>query len=200
MCVLVVVLGFLTADYEEEDSEEDDCRWREALKHTEPDSTQFRQVMSRFVTGVTVVTSRDGNEMHGMTCNAFCSISLTPLTVLVSLAKNTRTAKLIEKSRVFAVNVLSQAQADVSDRFAGRHKDREHDRFSGFEWTTAVTGAPILKQSQAYLDCKLVTVFDGGSHSLCLGEVVAAQVDEAQGPLIFFQSRYLGVDSLKCLG
>jgi len=60
--------------------------------------------MSRFVTGVTIVTTRAGEELHGMTCNAFCSISITPLTVMVCLAKNTRTEKLLEKGHVFAVN------------------------------------------------------------------------------------------------
>jgi flavin reductase (DIM6/NTAB) family NADH-FMN oxidoreductase RutF len=155
--------------------------------------------MSRFVTGVTIVSSRDGDEIHGMTCNSFCSISIAPLTIMVSLAKNTRTERLIERAHVFAVNVLSQDQADLADRFAGRHKQSESDRFAGCEWTTAVTGAPIFKGSQAYLDCKLLKAFDGGSHALCLGEVVAAQADESHGPLVFFQSCYLGLDSLKPL-
>jgi 3-hydroxy-9,10-secoandrosta-1,3,5(10)-triene-9,17-dione monooxygenase reductase component len=170
---------------------------KEDLKHTPPDSTQFRKVMSRFITGVTVVTSRGGDEVQGMTCNAFCSVSVAPLIILVSLAKSTRTAKLIEKAQVFAVNVLSHSQAEISDRFAGRHKNFENDRFTGFQWTTAVTGSPILIEAQAYLDCRLLRVFDAGSHHLHLGEVVAAQVDESQGPLIFFQSQYMSLDGLK---
>jgi flavin reductase (DIM6/NTAB) family NADH-FMN oxidoreductase RutF len=164
-----------------------------------PESVAFRKVMSRFVTGITVVTSRLGDEIHGMTCNAFCSISLNPLSVLVSLAKNSRTAALIEQSRVFAVNVLSEAQPHFSDRFAGRHQDKEANRFEGYEWTTAVSGAPILKGTQAWLDCKVLNAFDGGSHTLFLGEVLAAQVDETQAPLIFYQSRYHAFDSLKTL-
>ena len=156
--------------------------------------------MSQFVTGVTIVTSRDGDEIHGMTCNSFCSISLSPLTVIVSLAKDTRTARLIGKVRFYAVNVLSQSQADLSDRFAGRHRHTDSNRFAGLDWTAVVTGAPILKGAQAYLDCRLLKTFDGGTHSLYLGEVVAAQIDESQVPLVFFQSRYMGVDSLKGLG
>ena len=167
--------------------------------HKHLDGTQFRKVMSRFVTGVTVVTSRAGNDIHGMTCNAFCSVSLAPLTVMVCLAKKTRTHRLIEKARAFAINVLSQSQLNLSDRFAGRHKGNDHDRFEGFDWTTAITGAPIFKGSQAYLDCRLMNAFDGGSHTIYLGEVVAAHVDESQKPLIFFQSHYMGLDSLKPL-
>ncbi len=161
------------------------------------DSAQYRKVMSQFVTGVTVVTGRDGDEMHGMTVNAFCSVSIAPPTVLVSLARNSRTAELVERGRVFAVNILGGPQAELSDRFAGRHKDREADRFAGFEWTTAVTGAPIFKGAQAYLDCRLTHALDGGDHALCLGEVVAAHVDDAQLPLVFFRGRYLAFDSLK---
>jgi flavin reductase (DIM6/NTAB) family NADH-FMN oxidoreductase RutF len=167
--------------------------------HLPLDSEHFRKVMSRFATGVAIVTTRAGDEIHGMTCNAFCSISIAPMSVLISLAKNTRTERMIEKGHVFAVNVLSESQAALSDRFAGRHKEKERNRFEDVEWTTAVTGAPIFNDSQAYLDCKLIKIFDGGSHTLFLGEVVAAHVDESLHPLIFFQSRYMGIDHLKPL-
>jgi flavin reductase (DIM6/NTAB) family NADH-FMN oxidoreductase RutF len=163
------------------------------------DSIQFRKVMARFVTGVTIVTSRARAEVHGMTCNAFCSISIAPLSVIVSLAKNTRTERLIEKGGVFAVNVLSESQTGLSDRFAGRHKDKEEDRFEGIQWTTAITGAPIFEGIQAYLDCKLMKTFDGGTHTLYLGEVLAAHADDTRRPLIYFQSRYMSIDSLRPL-
>jgi len=162
-------------------------------------SAEFRKVMSRFATGVAIVTTRADDKIHGMTCNAFCSISISPMSVLVSLAKNTRTESVISEGGVFAVNVLSESQTELSDRFAGRHKDKEGNRFEGIEWTTAVTGAPIFKGIQAYLDCKLVKTFDGGTHTLFLGEVLAAYADESQRPLIFFQSRYMGVDMLRPL-
>ncbi len=167
--------------------------------HTSLNSIEFRKVMSRFVTGVTVVTSRHRDEIHGMTCNAFCSISLEPMTVMVSLAKNTRTERLVERGQVFAVNVLSQAQTELSDRFAGRHGQREGDRFAGFEWTTAATGAPIFKGTQAYFDCTLLKAFDGGTHRLCVGQVVEAKADESQSPMIFFQSQYMGLETLRLL-
>ena len=101
--------------------------------------------------------------------------------------------------RVFAVNVLSESQTKLSDRFAGRHRDHEEHRFEGLEWTTAVTGAPIFTENQAYLDCNLSRTFDGGSHTIYLGEVVAANVDERKRPLIYYRSQYMGLDSLKHL-
>ena len=163
------------------------------------DSSQFRKIMSRFATGVTVVTTKSGDEIHGLTCNAFCSISLTPCTVMVSVAKDARSWPLIEKSRLFAVNVLSESQIHVSDRFAGRHRDKDDNRFEGIEWTTATTGAPILRGTQGYLDCRVTRAYDGGSHTLFLGEVVALGLDDTQSPLMFYQSRYMGVGSLKAL-
>ena len=163
------------------------------------DSTQFRKVMGHFVTGVTIVTSREGDHIHGMTCNAFCSISISPPSVLVSIAKKTRTEILIQQGQVFAVNVLSESQQELSDRFAGRHKDQEEDRFRGFPWTKAITGAPIFQGSQAYLDCKLVQAFDAGTHTLFVGEVLAAHREESLPPLIFCRSQYMGLNRLKAL-
>ncbi len=161
------------------------------------DSSQFRKIMSRFVTGITVVTTRLGPEIHGLTCNAFCSISLDPCTVMVSVAKDARSWPLIDKSRLFAVNLLSESQRQVSDRFAGRHRDKDDNRFEGVDWTEAATGAPILLGTQGYLDCRVTRAYDGGSHTLFLGEVVALALDDNRSPLVFYQSRYMVVDSLK---
>ena len=163
------------------------------------DVSQFRELMSQFVTGVTVVTTASGNEIHGLTCNAFCSVSLDPCTVMVSVAKDARSWVLIDRSRIFAVNILSQTQSYVSDRFAGRHKDKDNDRFNGIKWMTAVTGAPILQETQGYLDCRVKQAYDGGSHTLFLGEVVILAFDYTQSPLVFYQSRYMGVADFKSI-
>ena len=160
---------------------------------------EFRQIMSRFVTGVTVVTTCHHHEIHGLTCNAFCSISLSPPTVLVSISTNTRTERLMRQSKVLAVNVLSHSQTDLSNRFAGRHKDKEADRFEGFEWKTAVTGAPIFEDTQAYLDCKIVNAFETGDHTLYVAEVLDSGVHDGQCPLVFYRSQYMTLDGLKTL-
>jgi flavin reductase (DIM6/NTAB) family NADH-FMN oxidoreductase RutF len=159
------------------------------------DGARFRRIMSRFATGVTVVTTSADGQIHGMTCNAFCSISMTPFTVMVCLAKNSRTERLIEKSGVFAVNILSDSQTSLSDRFAGRNKEFDQNRFNGFSWRKALTGSPIFEPSLAYLDCKLMKSFDGTTHTIYLGEVITAEADENQRPLIFYESRYTSLDS-----
>ena len=167
--------------------------------HTPIDASRFCKIMSRFATGVTVVTTRSGQDIHGLTCNAFCSISLNPCTVMVSVAKDARSWPLIDESRLFAVNMLSEHQSFISDRFAGRHRDKDDNRFEGIEWTTAVTGAPILDGTQGYLDCRVTRAYDGGTHTLFLGEVVALNLDDSRPPLVFYGSRYMGIDGLKAL-
>jgi flavin reductase (DIM6/NTAB) family NADH-FMN oxidoreductase RutF len=151
------------------------------------------------MTGVTVVTTRHDDEMHGMTCNAFCSISLSPPTVMVSISSNTRSDRLMRLGKVFAVNVLSESQDELSNRFAGRHKDKEENRFEGFAWKTAVTGAPIFEGTQAYLDCKIVNSLACGDHTLYIAEVLVSGIDETKRPLIFYRSRYMVLDGLKPL-
>ena len=169
------------------------------MKEMAFDAVQFRKVLSRFATGVAVVTTSAEGQVHGMTCNAFCSISISPMSVLVSLAKHSRTERMINDGGVFAVNVLSESQKEISERFAGKHKDKEAHRFQDIAWTRAVTGAPILLGTQAYLDCRVSTNFDGGTHTLFVGTVVAVHAVESQHPLIFFQSKYMGVNGLKLL-
>lgn len=164
-----------------------------------PDSTAFRKVMSRFVTGITVVTSGSGERIHGMTCNAFCSVTIHSPTVLVCLYKGARTAQLIDETRVFAVNILSEDQAELSDRFAGRHKDKESNRFEGLTWSPGATGSPVFAGCQAHLDCKLVAAYEGGDHTIYLGEVVHAHVDENCHPLVYHHSKYLTLEAFKPL-
>jgi len=158
---------------------------------------QFREIMSRFVTGVTIVTSCHSNEVHGLTCNAFCSISLHPPTILVSISTNTRSDRLMRQSKVLAVNVLSDSQTELSNRFAGRHKHKEADRFEGFQWRKGVTGAPIFEGTQAYLDCKVVNAFESGDHTLFVAEVLDSGVQETLSPLIFYRSEYMTLNGLK---
>lgn len=152
--------------------------------------------MGKNVTGVSVVTCDHGGDKHGMTVNAFVSVSVSPPAMLVSLSKKSRTAELVAKSGVFAVNLLSETQTMESDRFAGRHKDKEHDRFDGIRWTSGVTGSPLLEGAMAHLDCKVIHAFDGGDHTLYVGEVVGGDLDEVRSPLVYSSGKYLKMDHL----
>lgn len=153
--------------------------------------------MGKNVTGVSVVTCDHQGDRHGMTVNAFLSVSVTPPTMLVSLSKKSRTAELVGKAKAFTINLLADSQALESDRFAGRHKDKEEDRFSGLSTSKGATGCPVLSGTMGHLDCKVVNAFDGGDHTLYVGEVVSGALDEGKFPLVYTTGGYHRADSLK---
>lgn len=152
-------------------------------------AAEFRAAMSMFATGVTIVTTRAGETLHGLTVNAFCSLSLAPPLVLVCVDKKAQSHDFIIAGRCFAVNVLSAAQQELSQRFAQNHLDGTA-RFANLAYHHAVTGAPILPQALCWLDCKLVATHEGGDHSIFVGEVVALAQGEASEPLLYFRSQY----------
>jgi len=149
----------------------------------------FRRAMGRFATGVTHITTRLGDELHGMTANAVTSLSLDPMLVLVCVDKTADTHDILAKAGVFAVNILNKEQTEISNRFAQKEFDGAHgldDLPHGF----AVTGAPILEGALAYLDCRTVTEHHGGDHTIFIGEVAEARELSDEEPLVFYRGKY----------
>ena len=153
------------------------------------DKNQLRMVMRQWATGVTVVTTHFQGITHGMTVSSFTSVSLDPHYVTISLMKDSRTHSLVIQSASFGITILSSAQVEISQRFAGQIPDTE-DRFAGLETFNLDTGAPMLKSGLASLDCNVTDVYDFGTNSLIIGEVVAAKVGEGVDPLLYFNQRY----------
>jgi flavin reductase (DIM6/NTAB) family NADH-FMN oxidoreductase RutF len=149
----------------------------------------LRLAMRQWTTGVTVVTAELGGRRHGMAVNAFTSVSLEPPLVLVALEHITRTHGLVERSGRFGVTILAQDQQELSDRFAGRVSELA-DRFAGLETDTLVSGVPFLRGGLAYLDCKVVQSYPAGTHTLFIGEVIAAQSDGEGSPLLYLNREY----------
>ena len=156
----------------------------------------FRRVMGQLATGVTVVTTRLGNEVHGLTANAVCSVSLEPLLVLVCVDHTADTHPLLEKSGVFAVNILSHEQEDLSRLFAGP-TEAKAGRLEALGCRTAVTGAPIIEGCLGYLDCRVVAAYPGGDHTIFVGQVEEAEIGENASPLLFFRGHYTTVREAK---
>jgi len=152
----------------------------------------FRRVMGQFATGVTVVTTRLGDQVHGLTANAVCSVSLEPLLVLVCVEHTADSYPLLEKSGIFAVNILSGEQEDLSRLFASSIEDKAA-RLKAMGHRTAATGAPIIEGCLAYLDCRIVAAYPGGDHTIFVGQVEEAEVTEDAPPLVFFRGRYTTV-------
>jgi flavin reductase (DIM6/NTAB) family NADH-FMN oxidoreductase RutF len=156
--------------------------------------SRFRSLMGHFTTGVTVVTTVEGGVNYGMTVNAFCSVSLDPCLVLISLRRASATCEVIRRTGTFAVNILTAEQGTLAERFA-RHELDAGQRFAGLSFETCITGAPLFPDALAYLECRMVAEHPGGDHVLLIGEVVGLEYGaEANGaamsPLVFYRSAY----------
>jgi flavin reductase (DIM6/NTAB) family NADH-FMN oxidoreductase RutF len=149
----------------------------------------LRQAMRRWTTGVSIVATRYNGTIHGMTVNSFTSVSLDPPYVTVTLANQAHTCELVRSSGIFAVTILSNLQAEISDRFAGKIPE-EQDRFEGLETTTLVTGAPFLVGGLAYIDSKVIHTVPLANSTLFLGEVQSAWQSSELNPLVYFNREY----------
>lgn len=151
---------------------------------------QLKEAMRTWITGVAIVTGYHQGETHGMTANSFNSIALSPPTVLVALRHHTHTQHLVREGGVFGVSILDINQVDLAKRFAGQ-AELDQPRFNGVETFTLLTGAPLIKNSIAYLDCQVVNTFDVGGTSVFLGEVLVTQVDQTDpAPLLYFNQQW----------
>ena len=151
-------------------------------------SEDFKRALGRWATGVTIVTARDGDQIHGMTVSAFTEVSLDPPLVLVCCDVSSNTHEVLARGGVFAVNILARDQESLSNRFASK-KD-EWRRFDGLAWETEVTGAPILPDTVAALDCRVIAAHEAGDHVIYVGEVEALRVDAAREPLLYQSGSY----------
>ena len=147
----------------------------------------FRRVLGRFASGVTVVTTCDGEHRLGITVNAFSSVSLDPPLILVCIEKTSYLHQVMLRNGYFAVNLLADDQQALSTCFAGHSEARSN--FCSAPSHTAATGAPILDHSLGWIDCRIVNAFPGGDHSIIVGHVEALGGSEGQ-PLLYFRGKY----------
>ncbi|HEX2426532.1 MAG TPA: flavin reductase, partial [Gaiellaceae bacterium] len=144
----------------------------------------FRRTLGMFATGVTVLTTRVGEQVHGMTANAFMSVSLRPPLVLVSIDRRAKMGAHLHEGTRFGVSVLEAHQTGLSDRFAGRVSEDPPE--AAFE---VVHETPLVEGALAHLVARVVRSYWGGDHSLFLGQVEFARYGDGQ-PLLFHGGRY----------
>jgi flavin reductase (DIM6/NTAB) family NADH-FMN oxidoreductase RutF len=151
------------------------------------ESDRFRRVLGSWATGVTIVTSRHGEDVHGMTVSAFTSVSLDPPLVLVCADKSSNTHEFIQRSGVFSVNILREEQEELSNRFAStKHEDV---RFEGMECVDGATGCPHIPGAFATLDCRVTEAVEAGDHRVYVASVEAAEASDAD-PLLYYRGAY----------
>lgn len=149
-------------------------------------AADLRRVMGCFATGVTIVTTRQADGAPcGLTASAVTSVSLLPPLVLVCVDKESETYPYFSTSGVFAVNILTDRQQDVAARFAVSGGDK----FAGVPHRIGMTGAPVLEEHLAYVECRIAHAHEGGDHTIYVGHVEAGGV-AAGRPLLYFRGAY----------
>ena len=142
--------------------------------------------MRRFATGVTIVTTRNGEVIHGFTVNAFASVTAEPPTVLVCVNRTARAHPIIAESGGFCVNILALEQRGLAETFQG---GEPHERFNGVAHRAGPSGSPIIDGVLAYVDCRVEEEISAGTHTIFIGRVLEAG-ERPGAPLGYYDRAY----------
>ncbi|HIG00595.1 MAG TPA: flavin reductase [Myxococcales bacterium] len=153
---------------------------------------EFKNCMGAWPSGVTVVTSRYQDRIHGMTVSDFSGASLSPPLAVILANRESITTEMIAQGKCFGVNILAVDQQGLSNRFAS--KKLEHVRFEGVDYDTGETGAPLVRGAVANLDCSLHATYEAGDHLIYVGLIESVRVLPGE-PLVYWNGRYCGVKS-----
>ncbi len=158
----------------------------ESEEHFHFDARQFRTALGQFATGVTVVTAPDGeNGYIGTTASSFNSVSMDPPLILWSIDNSARSLPAYEQAEYFVVNVLAADQVGLSNHFARQ----QEDKFADLDYDLNTHGVPVLRGCSAYFHCKTRYMYEGGDHTIIVGEVLQFEASDRDG-LLFHQGRY----------
>lgn len=155
---------------------------------------EFRAAMGLRASGVSIVTARAGDDVHGMTMTDFAGVSLSPPLALICADKSANTLKVIQRGGNFAINLLARGQDALSNKFASKRE--EWTRFDGLTCGRAVTGAPLIPGALAALDCRVVAQHDAGDHVVVVGEIEAFVRGQGD-PLLYFCGGYRALAETK---
>ncbi|WFF41332.1 nitrilotriacetate monooxygenase [Salinicola endophyticus] len=150
------------------------------------DTRDFRSALGKFATGVTVVTTRDGEEDHGVTASSFNSVSMDPPLILWSIDKGAYSLDAYRHAEYFVVNVLGNEQVDISNRFARRGEDK----FAGIATDQGLGGVARVTGAAAHFECRTWNVYEGGDHLIIVGEVLRYAYRNEGSALVFHNGRY----------
>jgi flavin reductase (DIM6/NTAB) family NADH-FMN oxidoreductase RutF len=153
------------------------------------EAAEFRRILGHWVSGVSVVATRTGDsKLCGLTVNAFASVSLDPPLILVCVEHGADSHDCIRRAGFFSVNVLDETQERIARRFATWEVET---KFEGLAFHTEVTGAPILDDVLAWIDCRVYAEHSAGDHTIFVGEVVAGDARNGE-PLVYYRGGYGG--------
>jgi flavin reductase len=156
---------------------------------------EFKSLMRHWVTGVTVVTTPGPDGPHGMTANSFTGVSLDPPLVLVCVDHRTRTHEHLQEAGVFGVHILRADQEELSQRCAGLLGE-DGNRIADVPHQTGPLGTPLLDDCLVAAECRITAVYEGGDHTIFLGEVCSVRGGEGE-PLLYLNRTYRRLGSGK---
>jgi flavin reductase (DIM6/NTAB) family NADH-FMN oxidoreductase RutF len=154
----------------------------------------FRSAMRHLVGGVSVITVGRGSETSGMTVTSVSSLSVEPASLIVSVNRSASSWPILQRERVFGVNMLAADQLEVAERFAGKGGVKGAERFAGAEWRKRATGVPLLVGALAAFDCEVEDIIERHSHGIVIGRVLHVDAGPPAAALAYWQGDYLTVE------
>lgn len=154
------------------------------------DAKSYRAIMRHQTGAVAVIACGSAGARAGLTATAVASLSDRPPMLLVCVNQAAGAHDMIVKAGAFSVNLLSSLQQGVAEKFAGRSGIKGEDRFAGLKWGTLATGAPILDDALASLDCELAEQHTFTTHSIFIGKVAGGRFNGEAEPLLYFRGDY----------
>src|SRR3984957_11510371 len=148
------------------------------------DQHHFKDALSHFATGVTVVTAVEDGQPVGFTCQSFTALSLNPPMIAIAPAKSSTSWPRMVKAGVFSVNILTDDQESLCRSFAASGGNK----FVGVSWHFGLSGAPVIDGCLAVVECALDSIYEAGDHELVTGHVLSLDVGRG-GPLLFYRSK-----------
>lgn len=157
------------------------------------DNQDFKETLKLWASGVSVVTANSAEGEQGMTATSFVSVSMDPPQILVCINDSAETGVAILQDKKFAINILTTAQEQVSNQFAGGSSMQE--RFDNVPWHKGKLGLPVFDTALASMECKVIQQVRAGTHWVIIGEIQTTQCNEGE-PLLYFNSSYGKLASL----
>ena len=154
----------------------------------------FRGAMRHLAGGVSVITVGRGSDITGMTVTSVSSLSVDPPTLIVSINRDSSSWPHLKRQGFFGVNILAAGQREVAERFTGKDGLRGAERFAGAQWTTRVSGVPLLVGALSAIDCQVDEIVERHSHAIVIGRVLDIQISPQTAALAYWQGEYIAVE------
>jgi flavin reductase (DIM6/NTAB) family NADH-FMN oxidoreductase RutF len=151
---------------------------------------EFREALAHFATGIAILTAPAPDGPHGVTVNAFASLSLEPPLVLVCIERDRYSHTILEASGVYAINILAAEQEHLSRYFSSASRPEGPEAFHGIPYRLGRTRAPLIDGCLAYLECRITARYPGGDHTIFVGEVESAETAPGRRPLLYYNRKY----------